>query len=194
MPDGATTGEQTLYFEYVDKGVSHAGSVNDFVLKPISASEAFRKYDWLRGAPVLNKSGNLRGMVINKNARVVYTISSKAADKIAVVSAVIEMAKEWDRAKTVYASNADNSEKFSRITLLFSASILRSVTSIVPTAVEIGALSLKGYGDLFSLVTGSSGGTQFGKAATDFARNVRTIHSRQWDGENWYNFIETVID
>lgn len=179
-----------VFFEYVEV----AGNVNGFVLKPISAAEAFRRFNWLKMEPALNKSGNLRGMVINKNMRTVFQVSKNVGNKIAVVSALIEMGKEWSRAKAVYNSDMDGMEKYARITNLFGASILRSVTSVVPTAVELGALSLSGYTGLYSELTGNPAGHAFGQKAKDFAKNIRTIHSRQWDGETWYNVIESWAD
>lgn len=179
-----------VFFEYVEV----AGNVNGFVLKPISAAEAFRRFNWLKMEPVLNKSGNLRGMVVNKNMRTVFQVSKNVGNKIAVVSALIEMGKEWSRAKAVYNSDMDGLEKYARITNLFGASILRSVTSVVPTAVELGALSLSGYTGLYSELTGDPAGHAFGTKAKAFAREIRTTHSRQWDGETWYNVIDSWAD
>jgi hypothetical protein len=179
-----------VIFEYIED----ASNVNGFVLKPMSAAEAFRRFNWLKMEPVMNKSGNLRGMVINKNMRTVFQVSKNVGNKLAVVSALIEMGKEWSRAKTVYNSTMDPIEKYARITNLFGAAILRSVTSVVPTAVELSALSLSGYSGLYSELTGDPSGHAFGQKAKDFARNIRTIHSRQWDGENWYNVIESLAD
>ena len=58
--------------ELVDKGhkaVGIAKKVN-LVARGIAGSVAFRKYDWLRNAPITNVSDNLRGMVVNGNAKV----------------------------------------------------------------------------------------------------------------------------
>jgi hypothetical protein len=190
MPVSPQVNQTPVIFEYIED----ASNVNGFILKPISAAEAFRRFNWLKMEPVLNKSGNLRGMVINKNMRTVFQVSKNVGNSLAVVTALIEMGKEWSRAKAVYKSDMDAIEKYARITNLFGAAILRSVTSVVPTAVELGALSLSGYTGLYSELTGNPAGNAIGEKAKDFAKNIRTIHSRQWDGENWYNVIESWAD
>ena len=90
-----------LYFEYVDQTINAVGNTNDFVLKPISASEAFRKYNWLKNEPVLNKSGNLRGMVINSRMRNAYKISGNVGDSLQLISMLFEVAKEMSRIQKV---------------------------------------------------------------------------------------------
>src|SRR5690349_1209301 len=42
------------------------------VVKAVAASEAFRRYNWLKNAPVKNISGNMRGMVVNKRWATVF--------------------------------------------------------------------------------------------------------------------------
>lgn len=190
MADAELSCLDLVFFECVEA----ADSINGFVLTPISAQNAFRRYSWLKKAPALNKSGNLRGMVINKNMRTVYKFSKTFGSTLAVVSVMIEMSKEWSRAKEVYRSGKTPSEKVIRISMLGSAAIARSVTSVVPTMVDLTMLSLKGYGDLYSVLSGSPAGTDFGNAAQKEAEWVRVTHSKQWDGENWYNFIETLTD
>ena len=77
--------------------------------------------------------------------------------------------------------------------MLGSFAILRSVTSIVPTVIELGALSVAGYAELYSALTGSSSGSAVAGKVTGFAAEIKTIHSRQWDGENWYNFFNATL-
>ncbi|MEL6530996.1 MAG: hypothetical protein AAGK01_07230 [Pseudomonadota bacterium] len=187
---------EPLFFEVVDT-VGKVSDANSLVLKPIAASHAFRKYNWLKMEPTLNKSNNLRGMVINKNARTVYKISNKAGkylDKLAVLAIVVELTKESERIKQVWNSDLRQSERVGRSIMLGSAAILRSVTSVVPATVELAALSISGYGDLYSMITGSSTGNDVSKAVKDFAKEVRVIHNTQWDGENWYNIVDVTTD
>jgi hypothetical protein len=71
--------------EIVDKTGKATGAVStsvNVVAKAIAASHAFRKYDWLKNAPVKNTSDNLREMVVNANARIVYDFSVKYGSKI----------------------------------------------------------------------------------------------------------------
>lgn len=185
--------DNPLIFEYVESAVNVAGNVNDFALKPISASEAFRKYSWLTGSPVLNKSGNLRGMVINARMRTVYNISSTAGDKLALLSMLIEVGKEMSRIRKVYDTDMDGGEKAARILLLGSAGILRAVTSVVPTAFHLGSMVVQGYAQLISLLSGSSTGTALSDKIASVDAQVSAIHRKQWDGETWYHVIEATV-
>jgi len=180
--------DQPVIFEVVQQ----AGNVNELVLKPISGAEAFRKYSLLLG-PSLNKSGNLRGMVINAKMRYVYNLSGNVGNKLAVVSALINIYKELSRAQAVWNSNAPASDKFSHITMLTSAAVLRSVTSIVPTVASLAAMSVEGYAMLFSAVTGNRSGDAFAKELDAAQKQISEIHSRQWDGEVWYQVINGTV-
>jgi len=56
--------------------------------RAISGSEAFRKYEWLKAAPVKNVGGNFRGMVVSARWRAVFDFSEKYIQKTEKVSAV----------------------------------------------------------------------------------------------------------
>lgn len=191
--EGNEAPSELTLFDYTNTVAGAAGNVNNFVLKPMSTSEAFRKYSWLRGAPVLNKSGNLRGMVINSRMRTVYSVSDKAGNYLAVVAALMEIGKEMSRLEMIYKSDADRIEKASRMLMIGSAAILRSVTSIVPTAFHFAMMSAQGYAQIFSLATGSRAGVRLGDQLVRLDREVKAIHQKQWDGENWYHFLEAVL-
>ncbi len=182
-----------IIFEYTEKAVDGVSKVTDFILTPIAASEAFRKYNWLVGSPMMNQAGDLRGMVINARMRTIYTVSGKVSDRVAVVGALLEVGKEMTRIKAVYGSNEDGLEKTSRILLLTSAAVLRSVTSVVPTAIHLGAISIGGYAQLYSAATGSPSGDALSGELEQFADRVEMIHRKQWDGETWYNFINATL-
>jgi len=182
-----------MIFEVVGNVVDRTGNLNDFVLKPIAASEAFRKYNWLQGAAVLNRSGDLRGMVINARIRTIYDLSVKTGDRLLLLSMLVEIGKETSRIRRVYNSDADASEKVSRILLLSSAAILRSVSSVVPTAVHLLAMSTQGYVQLYSRLTNSSSGDALNAEINKVDQQVSAIHARQWDGEVWYNVIVATV-
>ena len=112
---------------------------------------------------------------------------------LAVLAVLVEVGKEMARIQSIWGSDADWTKKTEHITMLGGFAILRSVTSIVPTVIELGALSVAGYAELYSALTGSSSGSGLARKVTDFATETRTIHGRQWDGENWYNFINTTL-
>src|ERR1700733_8925705 len=71
--------------ELVDRGGKGVDSVDkgvNVVAKVIAASHAFRKYSWLKNAPIKSASGNLRGMVVNARAKVIYDFTLKYGTKI----------------------------------------------------------------------------------------------------------------
>ena len=164
-----------------------------------SGSEAFREYNWLRQAPVLNASGNLRGMVVDKNARVVFNFSSNLLEKLdkyqnalVLASVIIELAKESDRVKAIAASNDSWEAKASKYSLIGSMAILRALTGTVPAAAHIVATSLEGYIGIADLATGHSKTTQKmlgGLRAAD--ARVTSTYNQVLDADNAYHFINT---
>ena len=180
--------EKPLIFEMVEK----TSNVNDFVLRPVTGSEAFRRFNVFLG-PALNKSNNLRGMVVNARMRSIYKLSGNVGEKLAVVSALIEVAKEYSKIQTVYNSENSNLDKTSHITLLTSAAVLRGVTSIVPTAVHYTLLSAEGYAMLLSLLTGNQSGNALAAKLDAADQKVTEIHSQQWNGEVWYKVITGTV-
>lgn len=61
--------------------------------RAISASEAFRKYNWIKNVPVRNVSGNLRGMVVSNRWAAVFHFTEdvlKPVEKLAVIAALAE--------------------------------------------------------------------------------------------------------
>ncbi len=183
-----TKRHEPFIFEMVEKTIN----MNDVVLKPVTGAKAFRKYSAILG-PALNRSGNLRGMIINSKMRSVYKLAGEVGHKLAVVSALIAVAKEYSRVQKVWNSNASRPDTFSHITVLTSAAVLRSVTSIVPTTFSYAALSAEGYAMLFSLVTGNQSGNSVAAKLDAAQKRISEIHSRQWDGEVWYKVITDTV-
>lgn len=199
-------GEQIMIIEMIDKGADYAGEGHEFIDKVtqgtkaggmLAAGQAFRRFDWLAFEPIRNSSGNLRGMVVNKHMRTIFQFTKKIdqhSNKLAAAGALIEVAKEMDRIQKVMNSNIADSEKYSRALLLGSAAILRSVTSVVPGAVELLSTSAKGYAMLYSEISGSKAGYKLADQMGRFSKEVTAIHKKQWDGETWYNVIEAAMD
>ena len=166
------------------------GSAGTFAIAPISAVRAFREYNWIAGAPVLNSAGNLRGMVISKTARTVWNISSKGGDWVGLAGIVIELAKEIDRMQRVWSSpNLSVNDKGPMLLCLGSAAILRGVASVVPTAVHLAALSASGYLDVAGAVSGSNKPLALADQLQKGDQWVTSTFNAQWDGANWYTFI-----
>jgi hypothetical protein len=128
-----------------------------------SALRAFRATVTESGShiphPVLNASGNLRGMVVSKRARVIYYVSSNVAEKfekydraLAFAGIIIEIGKEAHKVHRVIHSNLPTGEKWRRGDLIVSTAILRAVTGVVPDAAHVIAKSLEGYCEIPGLV------------------------------------------
>jgi hypothetical protein len=111
----------------------------------ISALLAFRKFDWLKEAPILNKSGNLRGIVVNAQARTVYTYTGKAAkvagDVVIVITLAQEIYKSRDEAKSIIDSDDDTATKVGKTSAMVSGICIRTLSAIPLGAID-GALSL----------------------------------------------------
>jgi hypothetical protein len=166
-----------------------------------SGSEAFRRYSWLRQVPVFNAAGDLRGMVINADARVIYNFSTSALaklDKFAgallLVSIAIDLAKQTDEIKAISASNAPWEVKASKLSLIGSMTILRALTGIVPAGAHLIALSLEGYAGLADQAAGHSRPTQIilaGLRAAD--AKVTSFYNQITNADNAYAFIQTKL-
>jgi hypothetical protein len=172
---------EPFIFEMVEK----TSNMNELVLKPVTSAEAFRKYNAIVG-PAMNRSGNLRGMVINAKMKLVYKLAGDVGNKLDVISALIEITKEYSKLQKIYKSNSPGLDKASHISFLLSAAVLRSATSLAPAFVSYTILSVEGYAKLFSLVTGSQSGNTFAAKLDGHQKKIFEIHSQQWDGENWY--------
>ncbi|HEX3885019.1 MAG TPA: hypothetical protein VHW66_20360 [Stellaceae bacterium] len=180
----------------VDSGQTALKGVQFF-----SGSEAFRRYNWLRQIPTYNVAGDLRGVVINANARVIYNFSTNALNKLdkfggalLLASVAIDLAKQTGEIKAIAASNAPWEVKASKFSLIGSMTILRALTGIVPAGAHLIALSLEGYAGLADQATGHSRTTQnalSGLRATD--AKVTSFYNRVLNADNAYDFIQTKL-
>lgn len=195
-------GEQLMIVELAERAetahkvADYVGKTGSFVANS-SASRAFRRFNWASFEPVMNRSGNLRGMVVNKRMRTVFNVTKPLRDgfekhsgKLAFAGALIEVGKEMGRIERVMNSNISDTEKYSRTVMLGGAAILRSVTSVVPSTFELASTAAQGYLMLYSEISGDASGTQFAKKLDAFDKEVTAIHKQQWDGEMWYNWVE----
>jgi len=164
-----------------------------------SGSEAFRRYNWLKAVPATNAAGNLRGMVINAKARVVFNYSTRALEKLSkydkmlvLAGTIIELGKEADHIKAIATSNATTSEKASRLCLIGSMAILRSLTGLAPTATHLVAMSLEGYVQLAGLATGRGAQAQTVVRTLQAAdTRISALYSEVLDADNAYAVINT---
>ena len=187
-------GLPNVIFELTEQAQDGIGKINDFIIRPVAASEAFRSYNWLAGAPVLNSVGNLSGMVVSKAMRTVYVVSQSAGEYLSLASMVFEVSREMSRMQNVWKSDMDINEKGPLLLMLGSAAILRSVTSVVPTTIHLAAKSLEGYCYAASLASGSAKPLLLANALDRGDVELNRIYQQQWDGENWYHVIVTAVN
>jgi|GEM_PF-6039509 len=202
----APKGEDLIIVELAEKAdaaLGGFGKITDATkyAGDAAARRAFRQFNWAAYEPVRNRSGNLRGMVINKKMRTIFQVTKPVTDfvdkhsaKLALAGALIEIGKDMGRMETVLKSDMADSEKYSRSVLLGSAAILRSVTSVVPATFELASTAAQGYLMLYSEATGHQAGNRIAKQFDALDKQVTAIHRKQWDGETWYNVIEATID
>jgi hypothetical protein len=188
-----TAGMPHIIVELADRaepGVSALGNFGTFALTPVAAARAFREYNWLLGTPVLNSTGNFRGMVISKSFRTVWTVSSKAGEILGVAGIVIEFAKELAKMQSVWSSKTLSvNEKGPMLLMMGSAAILRGVVGVVPAAVHLAALSAGGCLDLVGLISGDDKPAEWASKLQQGDRWVDSTFRAQWDGQNWYTFV-----
>ena len=124
-----------------------AGSLK--VAKAIAASEAFRKYKWIKGVPVRNVSGNLRGMVVSKRWATIFHFAEdalKPVEKVALLAALAEnMAKAHNQSDAILHSHDSWDSKAARLSTLVSSVMIRTVGGAIPAGAHLLATSLEGY-------------------------------------------------
>jgi hypothetical protein len=183
--------------ETADKVAGGADSANS-AFRAISASEAFRKYNWLTSQPGLNSVGDLRGMVVSARWRTAFNIAGDAGEvlgRVALVAAlagnIVKASKEID---AIVSSNASWSEKGARLSTQVSSVAIRTVGGVVPAGFEMVAFSLQGYCQLGGVVSGQSFDPRACvsnlKAATKY---VNTTFDHFTDGNNIYQFINIYL-
>ena len=172
----------------LDGGIRVLGQFGDYVVTPISGARAFRDYSWVSSLPAMNSTGNLRGMVLSKSFRTIWNVSTNVGEKLQLASIVIEFAKELSRMQQVWKSDTSVNEKGPRLLFMGSAAILRGVTSVVPEAVHLLALSAEGYLDIAGAASGSAKPLELATTLQSADQWVSSTFQAQWNGENWYTF------
>ena len=183
--------------ETADKGASGLDDVNKLV-KVISASEAFRKYSWLKSAPILNSVGDLRGMVISAQWRTVYQVSSKVGSALGDVTVIAGLAANLAQARSeikgILNSKNPPEIKTAQLSAQVSAIIFRTLGGVVPAGFGILATSVQGYCRLAGLASGGRFNPQACISNLDAASlSVNTTFKSITDGNNIYSFINAKV-
>jgi hypothetical protein len=186
--------------ELVDKGGKAAGvadsSVN-VVAKAISASHAFRKYDWLKMAPLKNASKNLRGMVVSGRAKVVYDLTIKYGSKIekfnTFATVAVALADSSEQTYKITQSKASWDAKAAQLSTQATAVAMNVLTGMVTAPVHAVLLSMQGYCDMADIAQGKPVGT-CGQTLKQIDTIIESSAKQVSDGNNIYIFVNTTIN
>ena len=179
------------------KGVDFANSSVNVVAKSIAASEAFRKYDWLRKMPIKNSAKNMRGMVINAKARMVYDFTIEYGTKlekfntfVTVAVALADSAEEtWD----ILQSKETWDIKTAKLGTQATAVAMNVLTGIVTAPAHALLLSMQGYCDMKDVLGGQAIGT-CGSTLKALDSAIMTSAKQVSDGKIIYTFVNTTIN
>jgi hypothetical protein len=186
--------------EVVDKTGKATGAVStsvNVVAKAIAASHAFRKYDWLKNAPVKNTSDNLREMVVNANARIVYDFSVKYGSKIekfntfaTVATALADSAGEI---LDIIQSKDTWDIKSAKLGTQATAVAMNVLTGVVTAPAHSLLLSMQGYCNIVDIARGERIGT-CGSTLKAIDAVIESSAKQVSDGKNIYTFVNTTIN
>ena len=180
-----------------DKVAGGVDNTNSMV-RAISASEAFRQYNWLSDAPILNSAGDLRGMVLSAQWRTAFQVTTKIGDvagKIATIAALAaNIVKASGAIDSILNSKDSWDVKGAKLSTQVSSVAIRTVTGVVPAGVDLLTKSLSGYCMLAGVVTNSRFQPQSCVAKLSQADvYVQTTFDKVTDGNNIYMFLNVTI-
>jgi hypothetical protein len=137
------------------------------VAKAISGTEAFRKYNWLKGLPVKNVSGNFRGMVVSRRFRAIFDFSEKYLEKteklnawaariLLVAGMAHNLEKTMPEIERILASKQDWATKSGKLGPQVTSIMTRTLYELVAGPVRTLASSMiaQGYCGIGDLVRG----------------------------------------
>lgn len=133
--------------ELVDTGGKSAVKVTDvaekanMVAKAISASQAFRKYNWLTQTPVKNIAGNMRGMVVSAKWNTAFQFTVKAGDVVGKVAAfatlAVAIAESYHDVERILSSNDPWNLKGAQLSTQVTGIAMKYLTGIVTAPVHM---------------------------------------------------------
>lgn len=179
--------------ELGDKAADKAES-SLHVAQAISASEAFRKYDWLKSAPVRNLSGNFRGMVVSRQWANVYEFTDKVlepVEKVALLAGLADnLAKAHFQIDAILNSKSSWDVKASQLSTQVSSVAIRTVAGGIPATADLLAMSIGGYCQIAGLA-GWQGALKLNQRLKTLDSSFDTWFEKVTDGNNMYLFINS---
>ena len=184
--------------------------------RAVAASEAFRRYDWLKNVPVTNISGGLRGMVVSARWRAAFSILSqdeKALSQFSRVGKVMKgvelfghiafvagfaanVLKSLDEIEGILGSNDPWSTKAAKLGPQATSIASRTLAGFVTSGVDLLALSLQGYCQIADAATGNRF-IQVGACQRKLQSMDASINSwvdRYTDGDEIYLLVNTYVN
>ena len=160
--------------------------------RAIAASEAFRKYNWLKNVPVKNASGNFRGMVVSQRWATAFDFvqdALKPIERIALVAALAENIVNANREiEPILASKDPWEMKAARLSTQVSSIAIRTAGGFIPPGVHMLTLALSGYCQIAGLA-GWPGAAKAEKRLRFVDAWVSSTFDKVTDGDNISLFI-----
>ena len=164
--------------------------------KAIAASEAFRKYNWLKNAPVHNVSGSFRGMVVSSRWSATYHFAEDVAgpvEKVAIfASLAANLAKSYHEVERILQSNSDWGTKSAQLSSQVSSISIRTLGGVIPGTAHLLAMSVEGYCQIAGLMGVRQAGGYVDKLKAYDARLITTF-DRYTDGDNIYVMMNSLV-
>jgi hypothetical protein len=180
----------------VEDKIDKIGKVND-VTHFVGASQAFRRYKWLADAPALNAAGDLRGMVISRQWKIVFDTTVKA-DKFlgpaaTFASFLVNLQTFRRNIDLITSSSAPWDQKGARISTEVSSIMFRTAFGGIPAGAHGLAVLIEkaaryadaASGHRYGYLTSASGKVHRMDQA------ITTTFDKITDGNTMYAFIQT---
>jgi len=166
-------------------------------LKVISGSEAFRKYNWLRDAPILNSAGDLRGMVVSANWRAAFQMTNQIGDAASKIgwfaSFVRNLVRASSEVQAILKSQDSWNIKGARLSAQVTSISLRMLGAEPMFWADTLTLSLQGYCRLAGVASSRfpTGACVGGLSRAD--TYIQSTFDKVTDGDNIYMLISTNV-
>lgn len=196
------------YVELAEKTHEKAEEMNT-VAKAITASQAFRHYQWLQKipnkaawnviAPQRNAAANFRGIVVSGRWRAAFDVTVKTGEWLErvgtflnVVGAVIH---SYDEVERIITSREPTDVKAAKLGAQLTGVAMYVFTGLVtPTArVLLTSMPIQGYCDAVDLARGVSIGT-CSQSARNIDVAIEMAAEEVSDGDEIYSWINTEIN
>ena len=171
-------------------GLENAHSIankTNNVVRIYSGSNAFRNFNWITGAVGLNKSGDLRGMVISKSSRLIYNYAIKsgkyldmAGNALFIAGVGLEISKQWSS-----VHSASGTFDLQKAMLVPSLAILKVFGGVVATSAHVAAWGVK-QGCNLSNCSGESR-----QLIQDVDYTIETSYQEMFDANKVATYINT---